>query len=135
MIAPAILDARLWFPDPGAALRSGPAKGLVAIHGDLSVPRLLLAYGSGIFPWTDDPLTWWSPDPRAIFELDRFHVPRSLQRVIRKQVFRVTMNQAFRAVMAGCAEPAPGRWQTWSDATSATTCSTRPGGRSSGEGT
>ena len=110
---PAILDERLWFPDPKEALSSGDAAGLLAVGGELSVPRLLLAYGSGIFPWTDDPVTWWSPDPRAIFELDRFRVPRSLQRVLNRKRFTVTADQAFRAVMEGCAEPALGRYTTW----------------------
>src|SRR5438876_9806408 len=62
-----ILDSRLRFPDP----RRANSEGLVAIGGDLSVPRLLLAYRSGIFPWTADPVTWWSPDPRAVFELEQ----------------------------------------------------------------
>ena len=77
------------------------------------MPRLLLAYRSGIFPWTDDPITWWSPDPRAIFELDQFHLPRSLARVIRKGVFQITRDRAFRKVIEGCAAPAPGRRSTW----------------------
>ncbi len=104
-----IIDSRLRFPDP----RRADAEGLVAIGGDLSVPRLLLAYRSGIFPWTVAPLTWWSPDPRGIFELDRFHASRSLQRVLRHGVFRITRDQAFREVMEGCAERAPGRDSTW----------------------
>src|SRR5207237_8583818 len=61
-----LLDKRLLFPHP----RMADEEGLLAIGGDLSVARLLLAYRSGIFPWTVDPITWWSPDPRAIFELD-----------------------------------------------------------------
>src|SRR6266446_8394446 len=104
-----ILDHRLSFPNP----RLADSEGLVAVGGDLSVPRLLLAYRSGIFPWTADPVTWWSPDPRGIFELDHFHVSRSLARVIGKGVFRITIDQAFREVMEGCAEPAPGRISTW----------------------
>ncbi len=103
------LDQRLRFPNPELA----DAEGLVAVGGDLSVPRLLLAYRSGIFPWTVNPITWWSPDPRAIFELEQFHVSRSLRRVLRRGVFRVTCDQAFRAVMEGCAAPAPGRRSTW----------------------
>lgn len=110
---PTILSSRLWFPDPRRAVRSGPHAGLVALGGDLSVPRLLLAYRSGLFPWSEDPVSWWSPDPRAIFELDRFHVPRSLARVLRSGRFRVTVNQAFTAVMQGCAAPGPGRGHTW----------------------
>ena len=105
----AILDHRLRFPSP----RLADAEGLVAIGGDLSVPRLLLAYRSGIFPWTVDPITWWSPEPRAIFELDGFHVSRSLARVIRKGEFRPTSDRAFRRVMQYCAAPALGRRSTW----------------------
>ena len=110
---PATLTERLWFPDPRTADMTGPYPGLVAIGGDLSVPRLLVAYRSGIFPWTDDPITWWSPDPRAIFELDQFHLPRSLARVVRKGVFQITRDRAFRKVIEGCAAPAPGRRTTW----------------------
>jgi leucyl/phenylalanyl-tRNA--protein transferase len=106
---PILLDQRLVFPSP---LRAN-AEGLVAIGGDLSVPRLLLAYRSGIFPWTDKPITWWSPDPRAIFELGQFHVSRSLAKVIRKGAFQITINRVFHEVMKGCAAPGPGRRTTW----------------------
>jgi len=104
-----ILDDRLRFPDPRAA----DAEGLVAVGGDLSVARLLLAYQSGIFPWTTDPATWWSPDPRAILELDGFHVSRSLARVLRKGLFDITLDKCFHKVMECCAAPAPGRRTTW----------------------
>jgi leucyl/phenylalanyl-tRNA--protein transferase len=106
---PVLLDQHLFFPSP---LRAN-AEGLVAIGGDLSVPRLLLAYRNGIFPWTDKPITWWSPDPRAIFELDQFHVSHSLAKVIRKGVFQVTTNHAFIEVMKGCAASGPDRRTTW----------------------
>jgi leucyl/phenylalanyl-tRNA---protein transferase len=104
-----LLDRSVRFPDPRQANRDG----LVAVGGDLSMPRLLAAYRQGIFPWTVDPITWWSPDPRAIFELDRFHRPRSLARVLQKGTFRISINRAFRRVMEGCAAPAPGRRETW----------------------
>src|SRR5947209_15200888 len=104
-----VLDDRLRFPDP--LLANGD--GLVAIGGDLSAPRLLLAYRSGIFPWTADPITWWSPDPRAIFELDRIHVSQSLAKVMRQGRFQITRDRAFREVMEGCAESRPGRGPTW----------------------
>jgi leucyl/phenylalanyl-tRNA--protein transferase len=106
---PVQLSERVWFPDP----ESADAEGLVAVGGDLSVPRLRAAYRQGIFPWTVNPITWWSPDPRAIFELDRFHVPRSLARFLRKNPFEITLDHAFPQVMQGCAEPAPGRRETW----------------------
>ena len=98
------LGSKLWFPDPRKAER-GEHDGLVAVGGDFSVPRLLLAYRSGIFPWTARPPTWWSPDPRGIFEPDHFHVSRSLERVIRRQIFEVSIDRAFRRVMEGCADP------------------------------
>jgi leucyl/phenylalanyl-tRNA--protein transferase len=106
---PVLLKPNTAFPDPNQA----DAEGLVAIGGDLGTERLLAAYRKGIFPWTVDPITWWSPDPRAIFELDRFHVPQSLARVTRQGKFEITMDQSFPAVMEGCAAPAPGRGGEW----------------------
>ena len=103
---PARLGALLRFPDP----RDAQADGLVAVGGDLSPARLRMAYRSGIFPWTANPITWWSPDPRAIFELENLHVPRSLARVLRKHPFQFTRNRAFRAVTQACAA---GRGETW----------------------
>ena len=106
---PALLGKAVEFPDPGQA----DGEGLVALGGDLSMERLLAAYRQGIFPWTVNPITWWSPDPRGIIELDQFHVPESLGKVIRRQTFKVTMNRAFREVMQACAEPGPKRRSTW----------------------
>jgi leucyl/phenylalanyl-tRNA---protein transferase len=105
------LNHELWFPDPIQAER-GDYDGLVAVGGDLSVERLLLAYRSGIFPWSARPITWWSPDPRGIFELDRIHVPRSLARVLRRNPFRVTRDEAFAEVIQGCAT-VPRDDRTW----------------------
>jgi len=84
----------------------------VAIGGDLSVKRLLLAYRSGIFPWSVRPITWWSPDPRAVFELDQIHLPRSLARLLRKEPFTVTFDQDFSGVIKACAT-AVRRDRTW----------------------
>jgi leucyl/phenylalanyl-tRNA--protein transferase len=89
------------------------ANGLVDIGGDLRPERLLDAYCHGIFPWYDAdlPICWWSPDPRAIFELDGFHVSRRLRRTIRSDRFTLTINRAFGAVMRGCAHrPGEGTW-------------------------
>jgi leucyl/phenylalanyl-tRNA---protein transferase len=104
-----VLDHRLRFPNPSLA----DAEGLVAVGGDLSVRRLLLAYRTGVFPWTVEPVSWWSPDPRAVFELDGFHVSHSLAKVIRNEVFEITIDRAFRRVMKECAAPARGRRSTW----------------------
>lgn len=75
--------------------------------------RLLLAYRRGIFPWTVSPLTWWSPDPRGIFELGAFHLSRSLAKILRKAPFKITRDRAFRQVIEGCAEPRASRRTTW----------------------
>ena len=105
----AILDERLWFPDPLRARGDG----LVAIGGDLSVERLKLAYRSGVFPWTVDPITWWSPDPRGIFEIENFHVSRSLRHELKRGRMEVTFNRDFPAVIRGCAEAPRDGDSTW----------------------
>jgi len=106
---PALLDERLCFPNPALA----DSAGLVAVGGDFSVERLVLAYRTGVFPWTANPITWWSPDPRAILDLNSLHVPRSLEKILRRNGFHFTCDKAFAEVIAGCAEPAPGRMETW----------------------
>ncbi len=106
---PTLLGPGLQFPDPAQATDEG----LVAVGGDLAPERLLLAYRRGLFPWTVRPVTWWSPDPRGVFELGSLHISRSLRRTLRQQRFRVTRDQAFRRVIEGCAQaPRPGRWIT-----------------------
>ena len=108
----AILSAELVFPDPATAT----ADGLVAVGGDLSVERLLLAYRKGIFPWpifADDLMTWFSPDPRAILELDKLHISRSLRKRLRKGDLEVRIDTAFSDVLEACAAPTPDRQSTW----------------------
>jgi leucyl/phenylalanyl-tRNA---protein transferase len=82
-------------------------EGLLAIGGDLRPERLLEAYRHGIFPWYngDQPILWWSPDPRAVLFPDKLHVPRSLKRGFRQNVFTVTLDTSFRDVMQQCAGP------------------------------
>jgi leucyl/phenylalanyl-tRNA--protein transferase len=90
--------------------------GLLAVGGDLSIERLLLAYRSGIFPWysEDDPILWWSPDPRFVLFPSRLKVSSSMQRVLKGGVFRVTLDQGFRAVMVRCGTvPRRGQSGTW----------------------
>jgi leucyl/phenylalanyl-tRNA---protein transferase len=94
-------------------LQTANREGLLALGGDLSVARLLLAYRSGIFPWTDEPLTWWSPDPRAIFDIETFHPPKRLESKLRHHPFDLTIDRDFTAVIHACAEPAHGRESTW----------------------
>lgn len=108
----AILTQELAFPSPSTAT----ADGLVAVGGDLSVERLLLAYRSGIFPWpifADDLMTWFSPDPRAILNLEELHVSRSLAKKIRRGDFQVRLNTAFSEVLEGCAATTNDRPSTW----------------------
>jgi leucyl/phenylalanyl-tRNA--protein transferase len=94
--------------------RAGP-DGLVAAGGDLEPGRLLGAYRNGIFPWfgEDTPVLWWSPDPRAVIELDGLRVSRRLARTVRSGRFAVTADQDFGGVLRGCAErPGQGTWIT-----------------------
>lgn len=90
------------------------AWGLVAVGGNLAPETLLRAYRAGVFPWFDagDPVLWWSPDPRAIIELERFHVPRRLARTLRSGRFHTTINRAFADVIRGCANRPNGSWIT-----------------------
>jgi leucyl/phenylalanyl-tRNA--protein transferase len=86
---------------------------LVAVGGDLQADRLCKMYRAGVFPWYEEgsPILWWSPDPRAILELEELHVSRRLQRTIRSQRFRTSFNQEFRSVIRACADIRDG--ETW----------------------
>ncbi|WP_343123857.1 leucyl/phenylalanyl-tRNA--protein transferase [Luteibacter sp. UNCMF331Sha3.1] len=101
------------FPDPETALED--PNGLLAWGGDLSPERLLAAYGQGVFPWfnADEPILWWSPDPRCVFRTDGVHVSRSLRKQLRKSHWRVTADTSFRRVMLACAAPRDGQPGTW----------------------
>ncbi len=106
------LDERILFPRPELA----DDNGLLAVGGDLSPERLVLAYSIGIFPWPSEghPLLWHSPDPRFVLEPSGLHIPRSLKKVLRKKLFRVTVDRAFRRVIEACAVTArPGQDGTW----------------------
>lgn len=89
--------------------------GLLAAGGGLSVRRLIEAYSRGCFPWYNEgePVLWWSPDPRMVLEPGQLHVPRSLQRRMRRGDISVTADLAFADVMAGCAEPRDDQGGTW----------------------
>lgn len=80
--------------------------GLVAVGGDLRPESLLRAYRRGVFPWFDegDPICWWSPDPRTIFELDRYHLSRRMARTLRSGRFQFSVDRDFAAVIRGCAD-------------------------------
>lgn len=106
------LSEKIGFPPPHLA----EGEGLLAVGGDLSPQRLLLAYKMGIFPWysEDDPIIWWSPDPRMVLRPSELKIPRSLKKVINKNMFRVTMDTAFEQVICECAsvrtETGSGTW-------------------------
>lgn len=105
------LPRDLVFPPP-----EGAEDGVVAVGGDLSPERLLLAYRSGIFPWYHEglPIIWHSPDPRCVLPVDALHVGRSLRRVIARRVYEVRFDTAFAEVIAACKEsPRPGQDGTW----------------------
>lgn len=103
------------FPSPDSALRE--PNGLLALGGDLSPARLMMAYQIGIFPWFSpgDPILWWSPDPRAVLWPTQFHISRSMARFHKRSPYRVTLNHAFNQVISGCAEDRhEGTWITQS---------------------
>jgi leucyl/phenylalanyl-tRNA--protein transferase len=95
------LSDKLVFPPAELADKDG----LLAIGGDLSPERLLLAYSKGIFPWysAGDPILWWSPSPRLVIFPDEFTIPKRLSRLIRQKKFSATVDQAFQEVIAACA--------------------------------
>jgi len=94
------LTKDLIFPPPELA----DANGLLAVGGDLSLERLLLAYSMGIFPWYSDgyPILWWSPDPRPILLPEELKISRSLRQTIKKGIYRITMNRTFEGVIRNC---------------------------------
>jgi len=88
--------------------------GLVALGGTLDPETLIRAYRSGIFPWSSDPvISWWSPDPRAIFDLDSWRPHRSTGRSARRAGWTFTVDRDFIGVLRACAEPSPDRPSTW----------------------
>ena len=106
------LTDKLWFPNPDEAT----ADGFLAIGGNLSMERLLLAYHSGIFPWFEDdqPILWWSPDPRMVLFPEKFKVSKSLRKTLNSEKFKITFNQNFEGVIKNCATiPRKGEAGTW----------------------
>ncbi len=110
---PPFLGTKLVFPPAERADEDG----VVAIGGDLSIERLLLAYSSGIFPWpvqNIEPVLWFSPDPRWVIEPPKAHVPRSLRKQMRRGLYEVRADTAFAQVINGCAESSRrGQDSTW----------------------
>jgi leucyl/phenylalanyl-tRNA--protein transferase len=94
------LSKELFFPPVSEA----NSDGILAIGGDLSPERLLLAYKSGIFPWFEqgEPIFWWSPNPRMVLFLDELVVSKSMRNILNRNVFKITFNQNFREVISNC---------------------------------
>jgi len=105
------LEQELIFPPVSLA----EPDGLLAIGGDLSTGRLLLAYRSGIFPWYEGKhILWWSPDPRFVLFPDELKVSKSMRQLIRRNAFDFTVNRAFESVIASCKTISrPGQDGTW----------------------
>jgi leucyl/phenylalanyl-tRNA--protein transferase len=106
------LDDRLLFPDPELAEEDG----LLAVGGDLSVERLLLAYQNGIFPWysEDEPILWFSPHERFVLYPAELQISKSMKKVLRLGTFTVTQNQCFNNVVQACSSaPREGQDGTW----------------------
>jgi len=108
-------DAAVKFPDP--EILPEDSDGLVYIGGNLRVDTLVQAYSAGIFPWPLEevyPLFWFCPQPRGVLDFANLHVPRSLEKLRRRQTYRFTFDQAFSEVMEECAkQPRPGQEGTW----------------------
>ncbi|MCF7559849.1 leucyl/phenylalanyl-tRNA--protein transferase [Sabulilitoribacter multivorans] len=96
------LTNKIWFPNVNEATEDG----LLAIGGDLSVERLLLAYKSGIFPWfaNDEPILWWSPNPRFVLFPEKLKVSKSMKQVLKSKDYIVTVNKDFEAVINECSK-------------------------------
>jgi leucyl/phenylalanyl-tRNA--protein transferase len=106
------LSQSLKFPDPSEA----DSDGLLAVGGDLTPERLLLAYNAGIFPWYEDdqPILWWSPGLRMVLYPKKLKVSKSLQKLIKKETYEVTFNRAFSEVIKNCsAIKRDGQRGTW----------------------
>ena len=95
-----VLTNELWFPP----VEEAATDGLLAIGGDLSSERLLLAYCNGIFPWfnEDEPPLWWSPDPRCVLFPQELYVSKSMQQLLNRKTFKLTVNKAFTEVISNC---------------------------------
>ena len=97
-----LLDNNLGFPDPALAEEDG----LLAVGGDLSLDRLLIAYSNGIFPWFSEgePILWYSPHERCVIYPESIKISKSMRKTLRDEQFKVTVNTAFDAVIKNCAD-------------------------------
>jgi leucyl/phenylalanyl-tRNA--protein transferase len=94
------LTKELYFP----SVEETTEEGILAVGGDLSTERLMLAYNSGIFPWfeDDEPILWWSPEERMVLFFEYLKISKSMRNVLNKGEFKVTFNKDFKAVITNC---------------------------------
>jgi leucyl/phenylalanyl-tRNA--protein transferase len=110
-----LLDEKPGAPFPDVSLAEREPNGLLAVGGDLSPQRIINAYQQGIFPWfsEDEPILWWSPDPRTVLFPERIKISRSLRKLLKKKPFKLSFDRDFSAVIHACAKPrerSPGTW-------------------------
>lgn len=105
------LTKELKFPP----IENATKEGIVAIGGDLSIERLLLAYKNGIFPWFSEgePIIWWSPDPRFVLFPDELIISKSMKKLLKKEIYRITINKSFKEVISMCRECRINKEGTW----------------------
>jgi leucyl/phenylalanyl-tRNA--protein transferase len=106
------LTNELYFPP----IETASPEGILAFGGDLKPERLLMAYTNGIFPWfnIDEPIIWWSPDPRMVLFLDELNISKSMRNILNRNMFKVTFNQDFSAVIRSCQQAKrAGQEGTW----------------------
>jgi leucyl/phenylalanyl-tRNA--protein transferase len=106
------LTSELYFPPTTEA----SYEGILAVGGDLSVERLLLAYRNGIFPWFDDdePILWWSPPQRMVVNPQEYKIVKSLRNILNRKIFKITFNQNFPEVIRQCQQmKRNGQQGTW----------------------
>ena len=105
------LPEELIFPDPELSEEDG----LLAIGGDLSIERLLLAYSNGIFPWYNEgePILWWCPKPRFILKPDEVKISKSMRKIIKKNIFEIKFNTDFEGVINNCKITREDKEGTW----------------------
>jgi leucyl/phenylalanyl-tRNA--protein transferase len=105
------LNEEIIFPPVSLAERSG----ILAVGGDLSPERLIEAYSRGVFPWYSegDPIIWWSPDPRFVLFPGELYISKTMRQVLHRNIFEITCDRDFRAVIQGCQEPRKRERDTW----------------------
>ena len=114
-LAPFWIEANEQTPFPEVSLAMTEPDGLLAVGADLSPERLQMAYTNGIFPWYnhDQPILWWSPNPRAVIFPQKFHISKSLKKFLKKNPFEISIDRAFNEVIEKCSQARTYESGTW----------------------